>query len=269
MTREGRRDRGFALLIVLWTLVLLSFLASVIVTSAGQQLRTVAALRRATQIQAMADGAVWEGAFHALDRSAGHWAADGRDHVRRGGGMAVRIRLTSEAGLVNPNSASRPLLAALLQACGAQKQQAGTIAANIADWRGSAAQGVTPRTRALYLAAGLPYTPPGNPFRSVAEVGLVLGMTPALWLAVQPHLSVTQPNDPDIAMADPVVRQALRQAGSVVPNAPEGSRSVTVIVDVAVDDGEGTHASRHAVVLLAPDVQGGVDDMTRILMIHA
>lgn len=73
MTREGRRDRGFALLIVLWTLVLLSFLASVIVTSAGQQLRTVAALRRATQIQAMADGAVWEGAFHALDRSAGHW----------------------------------------------------------------------------------------------------------------------------------------------------------------------------------------------------
>jgi general secretion pathway protein K len=248
---DGDGDGGFALLIVLWTLILLSFLVSVITVSADQQLRTVQALRRATQLQAAADGTVWEGAFHALDRSPGHWAADGRAHVRQAGHMVTRIRLTSEAGLVNPNSASRPLLAALLQACGASQPQAGTIAANIADWRNSAQQGNQTSIRARYLAAGLPYTPPGDSFRSVAEVGLVLGMNPALWQAIRPHLSVTQPNDPDIAMADPIVRQALRQSGApLMPTDPR--RPTTVIIDVSVTDGAGGHAARRATLLLSP-----------------
>nr|WP_246379536.1 type II secretion system protein GspK [Gluconacetobacter johannae] len=252
-------------MIVLWTLVLLSFLVSVVVTSADRQLRTVHAMRRAAQMRAAADGEIWLGIFHVLDRSPGHWNADGREHVQAAGGLTSRIRLASEAGLVNPNIASRALLAALLQVCGAQKIQADAIAANMAEWRSTAGQGNAARTKALYLAAGRPYAPPGDMFRSVDEIGLVLGMTPALLRAVRPYLSVTQQNDPDIALADPAVRRALEMAGA--PHArtsPDSGRPVTILVTVAMDDGQGGHVSRRATVLLSPGARAGEDPAGRV-----
>ncbi|MBM9401929.1 general secretion pathway protein GspK [Gluconacetobacter azotocaptans] len=263
--RDGEQDGGFALLIVLWTLVLLSFLVSVVVTSADRQLRTVYAMRRAAQMRAAADGEIWVGIFHALDRSPGHWNADGREHVQTAGGLTSRIRLASEAGLVNPNIASRALLAALLQVCGAQKKQADDIAANMVQWRSTAGQGNAARTKALYLAAGRPYTPPGDIFRSMDEIGLVLGMTPGLLRAVRPYLSVTQQNDPDLAVADPAVRRALDMAGAPhVRTSPEGGKPVTLLVTVAMDDGQGGHASRRATVLVSPGARAGQDLAGRV-----
>nr|WP_246396192.1 type II secretion system protein GspK [Gluconacetobacter tumulisoli] len=258
-------------MIVLWTLVLLSFLASIVVTSADRQIRTVSAMRRAAQMRAAADGGLWEGIFHFLDRSPGHWNADGREHVQRAGSVTSRIRLASEAGLVNPNMASRPLLAALLQVCGAQKAQADAIAANMAEWRSTAQQGNAVRTKALYLAAGRSYAPPGDMFRSVDEIGLVLGMTPGLLRAMRPHLSVTQQNDPDIAVADPVVRQALHMAGGPsVHMSPGGGKPATIVVTVSMDDDQGGHASRQATVLVSATRAGeDLNGMVHILDIRS
>ena len=257
------RERGFALLIVLWTLVLLSLLVSAMAASGSLRTRQAGDLRRNAQLEAAADGGVELAAFHLLDASlppaGGHWFADGREHrVRQDGGLVLSIRLFNEAGKVNPNRAQAALLAALLQASGADARNAATIATNIVAWRFFGSMG------ADYQAAGRDYQPPGGAFESLNELGLVLGMTPPLLAAVTPHLSLYQDGDPDPTLADPVVRSALLLAGAD-PNAPAPAgtatqgppdeSAVTVVVDA--EDGAGHRFRRRAIVLGGAGGSGG------------
>ncbi|MFW7269016.1 general secretion pathway protein GspK [Gluconacetobacter sp. Hr-1-5] len=265
------RQGGFALLIVLWTLVGLSLLVSIVIATAGAELRSVRALRLSAQMQEAADGAVWQAIFHAMDRSVAHWAQDGRAYVTRMDGLTLTTRLRSEAGLINPNTAPRPLLAALIEACGATAGQAATIAANMVEWR-SSAQGNVADMRARYLAAGLTYRPPQAAFQTIDEIGLVLGMTPGLLRALTPHLSVTQPNDPDITQADVTVRQAMRKAGEPMPPPLPGNvnRPSSFRAEITVQDGHGGRAGRHAIILLTPAAQPGATlaDMVHIVQLQ-
>ncbi|MBB2205323.1 general secretion pathway protein GspK [Gluconacetobacter takamatsuzukensis] len=254
---ERNRQGGFALLIVLWTLVGLSLLVSTVIATADTELRAVRALRLSAQMQETANGAVWQAIFHARDRSTARWALDGRAYVTQMDGMTTTTRLRSEAGLVNPNTAPRPLLAALLEACGATAGQAASIAANMVEWR-SSAQGDVAAMRARYLAAGLTYRPPQGAFQTMDEIGLVLGMNPTLLRALTPHLSVTQPNDPDSGLADPTVRQALRKAGDATPPpSRDENRPTSFQADITVQDGQGGRATRRAIILLTPGAHLG------------
>jgi len=71
------RQRGFALLIVLWSMALLALIGTRI-TAAGHVEAQLATNLRANAIaEAAADGAVFEALFHFMDGSAGHWPAAG------------------------------------------------------------------------------------------------------------------------------------------------------------------------------------------------
>ena len=79
-----------------------------------------------------------------------------------------------------------------MQAVGSERAQAEQLAAAIVDWRDS-----DPLTQANggaedpdYAAAGRPYGAKDAPFETVAEVEQVLGMTPELFAALQPYLTV-------------------------------------------------------------------------------
>lgn len=137
--------------------------------------------------------------------------------------------------------------------CGASAAQAASLAANMVEWR-SSAQGQSAIPRARYLAVGLPYRPPQGPFQAVGEIGLVQGMTPDLLHALIPHLSVTQPNDPDITQADATVRQALRRTGDAMPPPPthDETRPNSFVADITIQDGQVGRTTRQAVVLLTP-----------------
>lgn len=271
---SATRDRqgGFALLIVLWTLVGLSLLVSIVIATADTELRGIRALRSATQMQEEADGAVWQAIFHALDRSPARWAMDGRAYVTHLNGLTLTTRLRSEAGLINPNSAPRALLAALMEQCGATASQAASVAANMVEWR-SSAQGNVAAMRARYLAAGLTYRPPQGSFQTVGEIGLVLGMNPALLRAMAPHLSVIQPNDPDITQADATVRQALRKAGDAVPPPPSRNenRPSSFRAEIIVQDGQGGRTTRQATILLTPTQRPGTPlaDIVHIVQLQS
>ncbi len=260
--RPPVRERGFALLIVLWTLVLLSLLVSAMAASGSLRTRQAGDLRRNAQLEAAADGGIDLAAFHLLDPSlppaGGHWFADGREHrVRQAGGLMLSIRLFNEAGKINPNRAQAPLLAALLQAAGADARTAAGVATNIVAWRFFGSAG------ADYQAAGRDYLPPGGAFESLGELGLVLGMTPKLLAVVTPHLSLYHDGDPDPTVADPVVRSALLLLSSnpnvPVPagttQGPPDESAVTMVVDA--EDGAGHRFRRRAIVLAGAGNAGG------------
>ncbi|MCQ8239515.1 hypothetical protein [Rhizosaccharibacter radicis] len=267
------RERGFALLIVLWTLVLLSLLVGALAAAGGGRARVADALRRNAELDAAAEGGVQEAMFHLLDRSRARWPADGRVREVRRGPVVLRVLIETEAGKINPNQAQPALLEALLLAVGADRDTARQLALNIESWRrpGMPVAGGVGNGGALanaYAAAGRDYGPPGQPFESLDELGLVLGMTPALLDRMAPHLTLFRQGDPDPGSADPVVRRALEiaaggagGAGSVIDagggqgtgqgggqgggQGPARDESVVSIwVDAAIGD---RHAVRHAV----------------------
>ena len=247
-------DNGFALLVVLWTMVMLSFLAFAIIATGRRQVRMAALERLHAQLQAQADGGVWEAAFHLLDPARGHWSADGVIHQVRHDRIVIQYRIVSEGGKVNPNLASPDLLAALLRVVGAQDRIAQTVAANIRAWRFPLQQGATPPagSAAAYVAAGLTYGPPGAPFQTPEETGLVLGMTPGLTRQLLPYLSLYWDADPILSLASPVVRQALVMTGRN-PAPDDEARAQTIVgIDVTVTDTSGARALRHAVITAQP-----------------
>lgn len=250
------RQRGFALLIVLWTLVLLTLLETQLVTMGRGEVHLAANLRGAAIAEAAADGAVQEAIFHLLDGSGRHWDPDGGPHLVRFPRTVVEVRIEDDGGKVNPNFASEELLRALLRHVGANAPTAASLAAAIADWR---TEGATPRPlgakAAQYAAAGRDYAPPNALFRSLDELGEVLGMTPELLARLRPHLSLYTETDPAPSKADPVVALALQDAGSEMTATNGGTLQIASITAVAQGP-DGTHFARRAVI----GISGGAAD---------
>ncbi len=248
-TSAGRavRDRGFALLIVLWSMVLLSLLFSRLVSAGRSEAEIAFNLRRAAELQAQADGLLYNVIFGLLGGPGGWTADNSLRRIRLAGGVAA-VSIVNLAGRINPNSASAALLDGLLHRVGADATTADTVSEAMVDWRSPDAQGRFEAPE--YAAAGLSYSPPGSPFQSIGEIGLVLGMTPALLASLAPHLSLYNGDNPDPRFADPVVMQALRDAGI----GPASARPVGPLRDVAINiviqGADGAEASRSADVLL-------------------
>ena len=205
------RERGFALLIVLWSLVLLSLLSAQLLASGRTAVNLAANLRAAAQAQAAADGAIYTAIFHLSIGGSGQWQADGKPHAFNIGGVNGSVQVTSLAGKINPNVASTVLLAGFFQALGTAPAQASALADAIIAWRNPA---TTPAAAQALLAeykrAGMAFGPPGHGFADLSELAAVIGMKPGLLASAMPHMSLYQTGDPDPRLADPVVRKALQ-----------------------------------------------------------
>jgi general secretion pathway protein K len=253
--RTTSGERGFALLIVLWTMVLLALVATRVAASGRTEAQVTANLRGAAVAGMAADAAVHEAIFHLLARGAGRWAPAGHWRVAFQG-TKVAVEVEDLAGRVNVNAAPPDLLSALLDVLGVAPDQAASLAAAILDWR---TPGQRPRPHGAkapeYREAGRGYAPPGAPFRDVGELGEVLGMTPALLARLRPHVTVWGGGDLDPAFADPVVRAALEALGRGGA-ARGGTDEMLVAITAEATGPGGSRFARHAIVEIAPDPRG-------------
>jgi general secretion pathway protein K len=260
-SRNDRRPRrGFALLVVLWTLVLLGLLVAHLTATGRSEARIAENYAANAQAEAEADGAVFESAFRVINND---WVSDGSLHELRLAHGVVRLKVLNEAGKINPNIATPELLASLLHVLGLEQEQANSLAAAIADWREPTDQ---PRPNGAkapqYRAAGLDHGPPNAPFESLDELGRVLGMTPQILAALRPRLSLYTFTDPDPTLADPVVIQALRQLqaqtgqqSGIPASLPTGMQTMTVTAEAHSD--RGGVFTRTAVIRVGPAFERG------------
>ena len=215
----GRRSGGFALIIVLWTLVLIAFIVALLARNGRVEVKIAGNLAANAVTAAAADGAVYQAIFHLLEpASPARWPLDGAPHLLTIGECRVVVEVRDEAARINPNLAAASLLEVLLRVTGSDANSARRLATAIGEWVGLAG---TARSRdalaAEYRAAGLDYAPPSAPLETVGELRRVLGMTPAVFSAIRPHLSLYAPSVPDPTHADPVVRAALAAFGQGEP----------------------------------------------------
>ena len=251
----ARRERGFALLVVLWALVLVSLLVLRLTASGSGEARLGSNLRKSAVAEADADGAFAEACTRLMDRN-GAWSMAGGHHALAVMGGHADVQVTNEAGKIDINNAAPLLLASLLEGSGQSSEAAATLAQSIVAWRTPMGQGQAAPVLAPYRRAGLAYGPPGEAFQSVDELALVQGMTPALLDRVRPHVTVYGLGDPVLALADPAVRRAAAAAGEIetgagAPTDLDGDDVVALTVTVHAD---GAVFTRRGTVQLEPGV---------------
>lgn len=208
-----RRARGVALLLVMWLTMLLAAVVGAFALNAQMEKLQGRTLSRGV----VAAQAARAGVEYALTRLADddprrQWLPDGRDYEWRFGGARVRIVVVDESGKVDLNSADVELLSRLFTAVGVDRAQAADLAGAIADWR-DPDDLVQPQGGAedpAYASAGLSWGAKDAPFDTVAELEQVIGMTPAIYASVAPHLTVYSGQMvPDAQFADATVLQAM------------------------------------------------------------
>lgn len=251
-----RTPRGFAILIVLWTLVLVSMIMTSVVASGRQEAQLAGNLRAAAQVSAIAKGGIYLAIFHLLEPAPAHWNADGLDDVANLDGVRLDIRITSEATKVNLNTGRAEVLSALLHDTGMPEEGASATAANIIAWRSAPGQAIP--MAAAYRAAGMNYAPPNEPFESVSELRNVLGITLSEFRRISPYLTIYHNGDTDPLDSAPVVRQALKDVYGSIPVSGKSEPDENFVSIRAEARSHGARAICTAIIRMGPLPDGSL-----------
>jgi len=227
------RPRGFALVAVLWSLVLLAL----IVMHLGQLGRGETGLARnitaAARAEALAEAGIEEAIFHLSHPvPASRWDADGTTYRLLLDGGEVTAAATDEAGKINPNTAPKELLTGLFLALEMPPEAASDLAEAIS---------TAVKTGAL---------------ETLDELSLIPGMNSALLARIRPYLSIyTAAERPDPEKASPVVRRALgvTRLSQAQPH-PQGPLVATIEAKARTE--EGAVFVREAVLRRDPGQSG-------------
>lgn len=214
--QTGREEGGFALLIVLWGLVLVALMLAIVTSAGRRDLSSAIALRDAAAAEAAADAAVAETIWHLLDGTGDGWTlADGR-HVLREAGTVVEVGIVDDRGKIDVNQALPTLMESLLTVLGVDRSRAHDLGVAITEWRSQAAgPDGDPQIGAAYRMLGLNWGPPGVEFQSLDELLLVRGMTRPIYQAMLPHLTLALEQGPWSPRAHPGVVQTPEVAAAL------------------------------------------------------
>jgi general secretion pathway protein K len=182
------------LVVVLWVLAALAVIAAALSSGLRVEARVARNAVSLAEARALAEGAVAIGIARALATVAGSgepWRLDGAVYEVSLHGRTLRVGITQESGRIDLNAADVRLLASLFASAGARADEAEAIADAIADFRDADDDThLKGAETADYEGAGLPYPAKNAPFESVDELQQVLGVTPALFRAVRPAVTV-------------------------------------------------------------------------------
>jgi general secretion pathway protein K len=243
-----RPQRGAALLLVLWLVLLLAGLVSVFALTARTEALQGTALRQQSAARQAAEAGIEFAAFRlaATDPNA-RWVPDGRENVMAFEGWELRIVVQDEAGKFDLNVTEAGQLAELMRQLGIADERARALAGAIQDFRDeddllAIEGGAEDRD---YEIAGLPYGAKDQPFVTLSELQQVLGMDLATYRQLEPYVTIfTARPEPDAAFAPapvlaamglpPALVQAILaqraawQPGLPVPVLPDGSSLAVV-----------------------------------------
>jgi general secretion pathway protein K len=193
----------------LWLLAALAALATIFSVYLSNSARALALNDATVQAQALVSAGVELAAYRLQLAGEDARPAQGSFRVRLNG-AEISVSFVSEAARVDLNAAPKELLGGLLSALGANEDEAREGADRIIAWRTKPAEETAGNEDALYQAAGRSYPPRQAPFAHVDELGLVLGLTPALVERALPFVTVfSGASGVDVLNAAPEVIAAL------------------------------------------------------------
>jgi general secretion pathway protein K len=193
-----RRQAGIALVLVLWVISLLTIMGGSFALSMRREASIVAAEKDNAQAISMAESGVAIAELMLLNTTTNQgWRTDGSiyeityPNVTDTGGWKIRIRLFSESGKVDLNTADEKLLQNLIRNTPLEPEEQAKLVGAMIDWRD--ADDLTHLNGAEqkdYEKAGLQYQPTNKPFQSLEELQLVMGMDENIYQQLEPLITV-------------------------------------------------------------------------------
>jgi general secretion pathway protein K len=193
MRGPPRRERGIALVLVIWLVTLLLVIAG----SFTYAMRTDArASRNASAIargEAIARGAIARSIME-LFRPPGSpevWRRDGGHRDWALDGVPVSVRLSDESAKIDINTANPELLKGLFRYAGVPEEEAVRLLDAVLDWRDpDSLKRPFGAEESDYSQAGFQGLPANFPFQSTEELQLVLGMRPEVYQRIASMITV-------------------------------------------------------------------------------
>jgi general secretion pathway protein K len=171
-----RRERGIALILVIWVIALLSVVAMVAAGNARTDLQIARNLLDGAKARSLADGGVWWMMARLLDRNSdAPTPADGTATRISLGGQPIDVAVQDEGGKIDVNHANATLLGNLCRVVGIAPAEADGIADAIIQYR--------ERNRREQPATA-------RAFSVVEELRLVPGIDPERYERMLPFVTV-------------------------------------------------------------------------------
>jgi general secretion pathway protein K len=186
------RQRGIALVVVLWLVVLITVIASS--HARNTRIETSLAFNHigTAQARALAEAGINRAIMELfVSNTDTRWTFDGTAHQIQLDSGSVNVSIRDASGLLDLNKTGTSQLEAVLEAAGAEKAVRQGLVDAILDWRD---KDTLRRLHGAedndYRHAGLDWGARDGPFASVDELRYVLGMRPELFERLAPYLTV-------------------------------------------------------------------------------
>ncbi len=187
-----RRQRGIALVLVLWILILLTVTTGAYALMARMDQLEANQLLSGTQARLWAEAGLNLAAIALRDpNDETRVMADGRVYEQIRDGVLIETAIWDERGKLDINVATEETLATLFLNHGMEQGDAELLAAAVLDWRDTdEVERVNGAELDAYEAAGLGAYPGNRPFMMVEELLQVMGMSYALFRQLEPGITV-------------------------------------------------------------------------------
>lgn len=185
-----RTERGFALVLVLWAMILLTVIGVSFGFAVRVETETGAQLADQVRAEAAATAGIRRAILGLLTNDVDlRWQSDGREYEIPWPDATLRVTIRAENGKIDLNYAAAPLLAGLFEDQ-LPEADAAALADAVVDWRDRDERRSDNGAEAEeYRAAGR-WGPANLPFASVAELSQVLGFDGATVERLTPYLTV-------------------------------------------------------------------------------
>ena len=219
-----RRQRGIALVVVLWVVALLALMAVSQTAAVRNETLIVGNLVEAAQARAAAYAGL-QLAIADLQKPlpARDMSTDAAFYTLHFGSSQLLISISDESGKVDINAAPGTLLDALLEASGVEPGRREALVAAILDWRDrDDLRRINGAEENDYRTAGLDYGPRNAPFQSLEELALVIGFDAQTYHAIADSLTIYSGSASiNTAVAPASLLQALSALGDKAEAQPD------------------------------------------------
>lgn len=227
-------QRGIALMIVLWTLMLLALLVVAFAQQTRLERQRVDNVIQTAKARSDLQAGLFLGIAGLLESAgASDWMRDGTARPVEFSGAQLEVAIQDANGCLDLNKAELGQILALLQEIGVARDVARSLAAAIVDWR-DPDNVLTPNGAELssYLQAGGAARPGNRPFLSVDELRGVFGMTTGIADRLSPLVTVFTAAPEVNPMTAPVsVLRALFPKGEVADILARRAARVSTAID--------------------------------------
>lgn len=172
------QQKGVALILVLWVVVLLTVIASSFALSARVEGTQAKIVFDTTKARYLAEAGLHRAVYELRNPDIEfRWVPDGRIYKMEFAGKEVEISIQDETGKIDLNLAPIELLAGMFASLGMGEEEAMDLAEKVVDWRDTDnVKGLNGAEDEDYEAEGYSYGAKDSMFDSVPELQQVMGV---------------------------------------------------------------------------------------------